>query len=852
MRKKVKASEVLTDIRGGMTDQALMEKYGLSEKGLDSLFKKLLDGGILKQGEMEKRNNEFQQNPMTDGEPARQSVEVSEIIAEGQQEVELDTSHEDQEPTERKRSDIGNIIELIRTGGFRELGRVYKFRIAIVACGVVAILLSYIIYREFSLPYESDLPKSIEQRVIAHYSNPKSIKTSGVGHYSNGTKLADIRVLRAVEGVPPQKIEDINPKKIYCVSFLASVLNGHLEDPLSPRVFNVIVYEARSTRLSGTVLRTNDSEKESNCPPDWDNICPFTCDSHDELVAGLREERRRASQKEQARIVAEATRKREEARVKAEREEKARIEASELLLKSALGGNRDGARSALRTGAEVNCSDNSGETPLMMFSRRGDVELVTLLIQKGASVNLRNKSGESAITLASRNGHVEVVRLLAAKGVDVDTMDGIGSTVLLHVTMANDLEMMKALLELGACPHVTNKSGNSPLSVACAKGDVKQLELLLTGHRCYLGRRELDPLMMMALKKGHADVGKLLVQKGANVNVNDGSLLCSAISENNPERVKLLLEFGADVNTRREDGVTPLGTAYETRNFGLMKFLLANGANPNTDDKTGKPLLLAAASEGRTPVVELLINHGANINSADSHQNNALIVACANRQEEVVQFLLEKGQSIEARNAKGNTPLMTACIAGSQSIVDLLLKAGAKVEVKDNDGNTPLIVACSAGNQSVVDLLLKAGARVDAKDRDGYTALMIASWRGRNECAKQLLSRGADPNCEIAGETLLIRAADRGNKDFVQMLLEHGADINARDKSHRRTALMRATLNGHVEVVRILIEKGADWGLKDASGKDALELAQSKGKEAIVALLKAPSEVIHKAKKPGR
>lgn len=54
-KKSVKASEVLKDIKAGMTDAALMEKYGLTEKGLESLFRKLLDGGLLKQSELDNR-----------------------------------------------------------------------------------------------------------------------------------------------------------------------------------------------------------------------------------------------------------------------------------------------------------------------------------------------------------------------------------------------------------------------------------------------------------------------------------------------------------------------------------------------------------------------------------------------------------------------------------------------------------------------------------------------------------------------------------------------------------------------------------------------------------------------------
>ena len=56
-KKTVKAKEVLADIRDGLSDPALMEKYKLSEKGLESLLNKLVDAGVLAQAERDDRNS---------------------------------------------------------------------------------------------------------------------------------------------------------------------------------------------------------------------------------------------------------------------------------------------------------------------------------------------------------------------------------------------------------------------------------------------------------------------------------------------------------------------------------------------------------------------------------------------------------------------------------------------------------------------------------------------------------------------------------------------------------------------------------------------------------------------------
>jgi uncharacterized protein (DUF433 family) len=45
-RRRVSAKEVLADIKSGMDDPALMEKYQLSSKGLQRLFKELVGAGL--------------------------------------------------------------------------------------------------------------------------------------------------------------------------------------------------------------------------------------------------------------------------------------------------------------------------------------------------------------------------------------------------------------------------------------------------------------------------------------------------------------------------------------------------------------------------------------------------------------------------------------------------------------------------------------------------------------------------------------------------------------------------------------------------------------------------------------
>ena len=56
-KTEVRAREALHDIRAGLDDFELMEKYRLTDKGLQSLFRKLIAAGLLSPLEIDDRQS---------------------------------------------------------------------------------------------------------------------------------------------------------------------------------------------------------------------------------------------------------------------------------------------------------------------------------------------------------------------------------------------------------------------------------------------------------------------------------------------------------------------------------------------------------------------------------------------------------------------------------------------------------------------------------------------------------------------------------------------------------------------------------------------------------------------------
>jgi uncharacterized protein len=70
----------------------------------------------------------------------------------------------------------------------------------------------------------------------------------------------------------------------------------------------------------------------------------------------------------------------------------------------------------------------SGQSPLMIAARNGEVQITRALIAFGADVNLRNDDGTTALMQAARYGHTAVVEMLIKAGADSELRNKRGYT----------------------------------------------------------------------------------------------------------------------------------------------------------------------------------------------------------------------------------------------------------------------------------------------------------------------------------------------------------------------------------------------------------------------------------------
>lgn len=346
-----------------------------------------------------------------------------------------------------------------------------------------------------------------------------------------------------------------------------------------------------------------------------------------------------------------------------------------------------------------------------------------------------------------------------------------------------------------------------------------------------------------------------------------GTALHEAAQSGRAEIVKLLLEKGSDVNATDGEGNTPLQVAVAWGGHeNVIKILIAHRANVNSRDKDGRTPLWSAAAGGYTNIIALLLANGADVNARDRYGNCPLSGAIENNRYSVVPLLLSNGADPAIADLSGNTMLDRAALQDSPALAEMLLpyyrgpnaptilsKAFSSafefghmgvaipiaVAALRFESNSIFEAAYRGGIEEVRSRLQSQPRLMGARDFLGLPPLHRAVQGEQIAMVHLLLSEGANINStDQNGNTPLHWAVFMGQSNLVKTLIDHKADLNAKGAGEK-TPLHLAVQQGFIPIAKMLLKAGADPNAVAAGGQTPLWVAVSNGDAAAVRLLQA-------------
>ncbi|MEO0997736.1 MAG: ankyrin repeat domain-containing protein, partial [Pseudomonadota bacterium] len=288
-------------------------------------------------------------------------------------------------------------------------------------------------------------------------------------------------------------------------------------------------------------------------------------------------------------------------------------------------------------GTDIDQSDASGRTALMIAAGRNHARYVQTLLTAGAALTLEDRDGLSAAHYAARGGHAPLLDGLLAAGMvrgrarllnlavasgDIDTVErvlaltgpdvhanGSPGALALAVTLDSGV-LVERLLAAGADPLSRDGYGHTPLWHAIGRNDTGLIEKLAAAHA--IADSDGNTPLHRAAILGDLGAIAVLTARGADlgaVNSSGETPLIAALKARQYGTLEALVNAGADVNYRNEAGQSALMIAAYRGDDTAVTTLLALGADPSLQSPDRRNAEDIADELGHTLVVAVLRQH---------------------------------------------------------------------------------------------------------------------------------------------------------------------------------------------------------------------------------------------------
>jgi ankyrin repeat protein len=522
--------------------------------------------------------------------------------------------------------------------------------------------------------------------------------------------------------------------------------------------------------------------------------------------------------------------------------------------------------------------DKFGNTPLILASMKGHMQVCEWLLEQGADINDEDIHCQSAFYVALRYNHPDTAKLLLKNDTLITTRAcGLGyypitvalvegyldiaeelftdnfdvnqpyteNNTLLHMcAMTGNVEVTKWLLDKHANPFLKNNSHFRPIDIAAARGHTVVFQAMLASLKSRVKKvrnLDLDLMLCLAASQGHHQIIEIIgghQRHFSNICIQASLMFATIKGHEKAIDALLLLEPKKMSNL--------INKHYR---YGKFPY---NG---------GGTLLHAAADIGHLSTVIHLVAHGAKLNALNDNKDSVLHSAVKSGNVDLVRWLCNQRVYPNQTNKQGDTPLHIATTLKNEAMIRCLLLHGADSTIENKHRQTamtlaqhhatlpllfeqfnnnnfeqfklpPLHIMATLKEEKGIMEMLPEMDNIHIQSEDGLTPIQLAACLGRNNPLSMLLLWNAKGDVSLAQNLALHMASQYHPKSTAHKTLQKSAHelgllTSQRMDSFKRMIEMQNTLDDQPSQSsshKISTSSVATLGMFSTKGMDSLPL----------------------------
>jgi len=450
-------------------------------------------------------------------------------------------------------------------------------------------------------------------------------------------------------------------------------------------------------------------------------------------------------------------------------------------------------------GYDFNVQNFLNETFLHDCSVEEDLHMIKFALEHGANPNITNKSGDTPLQSGSYHMTLELAILYVNNGCNINNCNKDKQTFLHQIVTNYQMDDIVEFI-LSFNPDLTIKDENNKRAL-----DYVYEEIVLD---CLIDNSSLTRVKELLLKAGSTSTYTeenyqifipVINENNGNRNVDDKKTY---------EKIKNLLENGADVNITKDSGanVTPLYLAVKRNEIKLVKFLLEKGAKTDVYElNNGLTPLHQSVKNDNYEITKLLLDFGVNPNIMSKYD---AVPFESIQSTEVLELLLKYGAQANPYYAQ-----MDILEDSNLKVLEVLFNNGADINMIYGEDKLLFNLITSATSDDIkikkITFLLQHGLDLNRQDAEGLSIAHYTAKQGSIRLLKFIYDQGVDLTLlNEQGESILFDAAKFGHFEAVEFFLEKGLNPNIIDE-YGATALYEAGRGENVDIENLLISYGA-------------------------------------------